>query len=116
MEYQIKMLVLPDGRCPFEVWFTGLNDVKASARIDARITRLESGNLGDSKGVGDGVCEMRIDYGPGYRVYFAEHRRTIIVLLCGGDKSTQQRDIDRAKKMWKDNKDDAERIQRDFRP
>jgi putative addiction module killer protein len=115
MERQIKMLVLPDGHCPFEERFGNLRDVAAAARIDARLTRVESGNLGDCKNVGGGVFELRIDYGPGYRVYFGESGRAIAVLLCGGDKTTQQRDIRRARRMWKEYRDDSERFQRNFR-
>ncbi|HEV2653264.1 MAG TPA: type II toxin-antitoxin system RelE/ParE family toxin [Rhizomicrobium sp.] len=74
-------------------WLEGLRDVSARRRIQARIDRLELGNAGDCKFVGAGVSEMRIDYGPGYRVYFMRRGRTVILLLAGGDKSTQKRDI-----------------------
>lgn len=77
----------------FDVWMRRLRDAKARARIQARILRLSLGNPGDVKPVGKGVSEMRIDYGPGYRVYFLQHGAEIIVLLCGGDKSNQQNDI-----------------------
>src|ERR1043166_431320 len=110
MERRIKMLVLPDGRCPFEDWFGDIRDKQAAARIDARLTRVESGNLGDCKSIGEGVSDLRVDYGPGYRIYFAESGRTIVVLLCGGDKSAQQRDINRAKAMWREYGGDAERF------
>ena len=89
----------------FESWFSGLKDVRARARIMARIRRLSTGNPGDVKPVGAGVCEMRIDYGPGYRVYFLQRGKVVAVLLCGGDKRTQQKDIRRAldiAKTWKD--------------
>jgi len=82
-------------------WLTNLRDRRAAARIAARILRLEDGNLGDVKPVGEGVSEMRINYGPGYRVYFMQAGRTVILLLCGGDKSTQARDIAEAKKLAK---------------
>ena len=88
----------------FESWFSGLKDVRARARIMARIRRLSIGNPGDVKPVGAGVCEMRIDYGPGYRVYFLQRGKVIAVLLCGGDKRTQQKDIRQAldiAKIWK---------------
>jgi putative addiction module killer protein len=75
-------------------WFLSLRDQRAKARINARIRRLSLGNLGDVKPVGEGVSELRIDYGPGYRVYFAHRGQTLIVLLAGGDKDTQ--DIRRA--------------------
>jgi putative addiction module killer protein len=80
-------------------WFAGLRDRQARVRIDIRIRRLSLGNPGDVKAVGEGVCELRIDHGPGYRVYFAERRREFILLLAGGDKSTQDRDIREAKAL-----------------
>ena len=81
----------------FKVWFAGLRDANAKRRIAQRIVRLQSGLLGDVKPVGKGVSELRIDYGPGYRLYFVQRGSEIIVLLCGGDKRTQDRDISRAK-------------------
>jgi putative addiction module killer protein len=83
----------------FARWFAGLRDRRARRRIQARIDRLEIGNPGDVKPVGDGVSEMRIDYGPGYRVYFVQRGRTLIVLLAGGDKGTQERDIAAARNL-----------------
>ena len=80
----------------FTDWFAGLRDREARARITVRIRRLSIGNPGDVKPVGSGVSEMRIDYGPGYRVYFVRRGDTVIVLLCGGDKRQQDRDIARA--------------------
>jgi len=77
----------------FEAWFDNLKDRRARLRIDARIRRLALGNPGDVKPVGSGVSEMRIDYGPGCRVYFARRGRVVVVLLCGGDKRTQDSDI-----------------------
>ena len=83
----------------FREWLLGLGDGKARARISARITRLRLGNLGDVKPLGDKVSELRIDYGPGYRVYLTQRGKTIYLLLCGGDKRTQKSDIALAKKM-----------------
>jgi putative addiction module killer protein len=80
-------------------WFAGLRDARAKARIDVRIRRLSLGNPGDVQPVGRGVSEMRIDYGPGYRVYYVERRDEIVILLCGGDKRTQDRDIAIAKDL-----------------
>ena len=80
----------------FDAWLSGLRDSKARARILTRIDRLAHGNPGDVKPVGGGVSEMRIDYGPGYRVYYQQRGPVIAVLLCGGDKSTQDRDIKQA--------------------
>jgi putative addiction module killer protein len=74
-------------------WFNSLRDRQARSRIDIRIRRLSMGNPGDVKPVGKGVSEMRIDYGPGYRVYFVQQADTLIVLLAGGDKRTQEQDI-----------------------
>jgi len=95
----------------FEDWRDGLRDSKAKAAIARRIDRLEAGNPGDVRAVGDGVNEMRIDYGPGYRLYFMRRGNAVIILLCGGDKSTQTKDIARAKRIAKswDDGDDEER-------
>ncbi len=83
----------------FDRWLADLRDKRAVARILARLDRLAVGNPGDVKPVGEGISEMRIDYGPGYRVYFLQRGLLLIVLLCGGDKSTQDRDIARAKAL-----------------
>lgn len=80
----------------FDKWFSSLRDRQARARIAARIDRLSLGNAGDAKPVGSGVSEMRINYGPGYRVYFTQRGPIIIVILCGGDKRNQAADIKRA--------------------
>ncbi|MFO7725344.1 MAG: type II toxin-antitoxin system RelE/ParE family toxin [Oceanipulchritudo sp.] len=80
----------------FGKWLDGLKDIRARARILVRIQRLEAGNPGDVKSVGSGVSEMRIDYGPGYRVYFCQQGREIVILLAGGTKRTQSTDIKRA--------------------
>ncbi|ENJ4478151.1 type II toxin-antitoxin system RelE/ParE family toxin [Yersinia enterocolitica] len=80
----------------FDKWFATLRDKNAQKRIQARIDRAESGNFGDCEPVGEGVSEMRIHYGPGYRVYFVQKGLEIVVLLAGGDKSTQQKDIQNA--------------------
>ncbi|MDD1605932.1 MAG: type II toxin-antitoxin system RelE/ParE family toxin [Methylococcaceae bacterium] len=85
----------------FDNWFMNLRDRQAKARIQARIDRAELGNMGDCKTVGDGVFEMRIHYGQGYRVYFVQRGSEIIILLAGGDKSTQTGDIDKAQALAK---------------
>jgi putative addiction module killer protein len=85
----------------FDRWFQRLRDRKAAARVQARIDRAEAGNLGDCKPVGGGVSEMRIDYGPGYRVYFVQRGLELIVLLAGGDKGSQAKDIEAAKALAK---------------
>jgi putative addiction module killer protein len=91
-----------DGNAPFNDWLEALRDKKARAIIRARINRVRLGLLGDCKGVGEGVSELRIDFGAGYRVYFALRGDRIIILLCGGDKSSQNKDIKQAKAYWKD--------------
>ncbi len=83
----------------FATWANGLRDDRAHARIVARIQRLAKGNSGDVRPVGGGVSEMRIDYGPGYRLYYCRRGRELVILLCGGDKSTQARDIATALRM-----------------
>jgi len=83
----------------FVRWLENLRDAQAKARIVRRIDRLANGNPGDVKPVGEGVSEMRIDYGPGYRVYFVQRGQVVILLLCGGDKSSQTKDITLAKKL-----------------
>ena len=83
----------------FANWFKGLKDRRAKARVQARIDRLEMGNFGDVSPVGEGVSELRIHYGPGYRVYFVQRGLVIVVLLCGGDKSSQNSDITKAKEL-----------------
>jgi putative addiction module killer protein len=83
----------------FARWLTGLRDRRARARIQARIDRLQIGNPGDVKAAGGGISEMRIDYGPGYRVYFVQRGTALVILLAGGDKSTQARDIAAAREL-----------------
>ena len=83
-------------------WFSGLRDRVARARVDIRIRRLSLGNAGDAKPVGDGVSELRVDHGPGYRVYFIQRGDVVIVLLAGGNKSTQDKDILKAKDLAND--------------
>lgn len=87
---------------PFREWLSGLKDVVGIAHINKRLERLSCGQRGDSEPVGEGVFELRIHHGPGYRVYYAEHDRDIVILLHGGSKKSQHRDIDRAISYWKD--------------
>ncbi|WP_347268908.1 type II toxin-antitoxin system RelE/ParE family toxin [Paracoccus sp. (in: a-proteobacteria)] len=89
----------------FDRWLSDLRDRRAIARIAARLDRLAAGNPGDVEPVGEGVSELRINYGPGYRVYFIQRGPVLVILLCGGDKSTQSKDIRQAKllaEQWKD--------------
>ncbi len=83
----------------FSQWLDGLRDIRARARIQTRIERLAAGNAGDVKAVGAGVSELRIDYGPGYRVYFTKQGRTVVLLLAGGDKRSQANDIRIARRL-----------------
>ena len=83
----------------FENWLRRLKDANAYARIVGRIRRMEQGNPGDAKGVGGGIMEMRIDYGPGYRVYYVQQGRAIVLLLCAGTKQTQDNDVRRAREL-----------------
>jgi putative addiction module killer protein len=91
-----------DGRSPFSEWLGTLSDRKTRARILKRITRIYLGNLGDFKPVGDGVIELREHHGPGYRIYCGEEGDKVVVLLCGGEKDSQEEDIQRAKQYWAD--------------
>jgi putative addiction module killer protein len=93
-----------DGGVPLSDWLDTLRDARARARIVARLDRLRVGLLGDWKSAGNGVVELRIDYGPGYRVYCGQDGESLILLLCGGDKRTQARDIEKAHGYWKDYK------------
>ena len=86
----------------FVEWLDSLRDIRARARVLVRIERLAAGNPGDVKPISEGVSELRIDYGPGYRVYFKKRRRELVILLAGGDKSTQTRDIKKALRLAQD--------------
>lgn len=90
------------GAQPFVEWIERLGDARARARIQARLARVAAGNFGDAQPVGEGVMELRVDWGPGYRVYFARVGQIVVLLLCGGDKRTQRKDIDRAKAYFDD--------------
>ncbi|MFP5381139.1 MAG: type II toxin-antitoxin system RelE/ParE family toxin [Gammaproteobacteria bacterium] len=90
------------GHVPFRAWFDSLKDAQAKARIAFRLAKVATGNLGDCKPCRDGVWELREDFGPGYRVYYARSGKTVLLLLCGGDKRGQNADIGRAVDYWKD--------------
>ncbi len=98
----LKIYVDRKGKAIFADWLKALRDTQARARIDVRLNRLANGLAGDAKVVGQGVTELRIDWGPGYRVYFARDGAAVVLLLCGGDKRTQQKDIEHAIEYWKD--------------
>ncbi|MDD2609100.1 MAG: type II toxin-antitoxin system RelE/ParE family toxin [Giesbergeria sp.] len=98
--YELRHYFTPDGQDLFGRWLDGLKDRQAQARVAARLIRLNNGNFGDCKPVGDGVWELRIDWGPGYRVYYAVEGDRVILLCEGGDKRTQAADIKRAIARW----------------
>ncbi|MGI2902504.1 type II toxin-antitoxin system RelE/ParE family toxin [Tolypothrix sp. VBCCA 56010] len=98
----IQRYVTFDDRVPFDEWFDSLRDKKAKNKVEARLERVKLGNLGEYRSLKEGVCELKIDYGPGYRIYFGQIGTTIVLLLCGGDKSTQDQDILKAIEYWKD--------------
>ena len=98
----LKLYVDGKGKAPFSEWLKSLKDAVARNRIRARLDRLELGNFGDCESVGSGVYELRMFFGSGYRVYLAEDGDTIIILLSGGDKDSQNRDIKKAKEYWQD--------------
>lgn len=99
---ELRHYVSADGRDIFGEWLDRLRDANARARIEVRLGRLERGLFGDCRAVGDNVSELRIDWGPGYRVYFCRDGGTIMILLCGGDKRTQDKDIRDASDYRKD--------------
>jgi putative addiction module killer protein len=98
----IKKYITEDGRCPFDKWLAALKDKRTQAVVMNRLLRIEQGNFGLCRSLGGSLQEMKIDFGAGLRVYFAEDGDTIVVLLCGGDKSTQSKDIERAREYWID--------------
>lgn len=102
---KIVLLRRDDGHVPFEEWFASLNDKSLQIAVDARLTRLADGNFGDHKSVGEGVNELRIAKGPGLRVYYGLDGEQIVVLIAGGDKGSQRKDIAKAKTLWKEYRD-----------
>ncbi|MBI5636482.1 MAG: type II toxin-antitoxin system RelE/ParE family toxin [Nitrospinae bacterium] len=98
----LREFVDPDGRNRFREWLEGLRDIRAQYVIDARLTRIANGNMGDCEAVGEGVMEFKIHYGPGYRIYFGQEGKNIVILLVGGDKKSQRRDIVLAKTLWRE--------------
>ena len=100
--HELVIYETEQSEAPFQEWLDSLRDPSARARIKKRLDRIKLGNLGDYKALGEGVYELRIDYGPGYRVYYGKVDSIIILLLCAGDKNTQAKDIDLAKQFWND--------------
>ena len=102
---QIRIYQSANGKQPFTDWMKKLKDKTAMAQVNNRIRRLSIGQRGDFKRVGSGVYELRIHYGPGYRVYFSEYKGAVVLLLLGGDKGTQKKDIKQAISYWEDFKE-----------
>jgi putative addiction module killer protein len=100
IEREVRVYSLPDGQTPFLNWLDKLKDRQARQRIQARIGRLRLGNFGQTRSLGGGVHELKVDYGPGYRIYFGREGTTVVILLSGGDKKTQNEDIKEAKEYW----------------
>ena len=98
----IRRYQLAEGKVPVSDWLGSLRDQRARAQIEIRVRRMAIGNFGDCKPVGDGVLELRVDVGAGYRLYCGRHGQTLVILLCGGDKTSQPADIKRAKDYWLD--------------
>lgn len=99
-EREIRIFYKASGASPYLDWFRRLKDTRAKQKIQARLARVRLGNLGKTNSVGEGVRELKIDFGPGYRVYFGEDGDTLVILLCGGDKSSQRDDIEKARQYW----------------
>jgi putative addiction module killer protein len=97
---EIRNYITPDGRAPFKEWLNSLQDKKTQTVVLNRLNRVQLGNFGDCKHLGEGVYELRIHYGSGYRVYFGDLEGIIVLLLCGGTKRSQSKDIKRAKEYW----------------
>ena len=104
---KIGRLFLPDGSCPFSQWMESLADLKSRAVLDARLTRVRRGNLGPCRSIGQGLYELKINYGPGFRIYFYWDRPQEMVLVSGGTKRGQNRDIEKAKAIWRQAKDES---------
>ena len=98
----LRIYHAPDGRAPFQEWFESLRDEKGKGIINARLGRVRTGNLGDCKSVGQGVLELRVNFGPGYRIYLGQDGQTVVILLCGGNKKSQRKDIQNACAYWAD--------------
>lgn len=101
-ERELRIYVGPNGRVPFEDWLRSVRDKRTKAHILSRIDRLRMGNFGDCEALGEGVYELRLHFGPGFRVYFGLQGTRLVLLLCGGSKNSQQADITRAKQYWRE--------------
>lgn len=99
---ELRRYQIENGCTPVTEWLCGLRDVRVRAHIEVRLRRVSTGNFGNCKPVGEGVWELKLDIGAGYRVYYGKHGQSLVLLLCGGDKKSQQADITRAKAYWSD--------------
>lgn len=99
---QIEIYVTRNGKKPFIVWLESLKDLNLRSRVKEKLDRVSLGNMGDYKYLAEGISEFRLDFGPGYRIYFGENSKNFVLLLCGGNKTTQKKDIKRAITYWKD--------------
>ena len=102
--YTLSYYLTATGGTPFKDWLDGLKDLVARQKVRIRLDRVRLGNLGKNRSVGEGVYELKIDYGPGYRVYYGLDKKTVVLLLLGGDKSSQKKDITQARTFWEDHK------------
>lgn len=110
VERKIRNLQLSDSSNPFNDWFQSLRDKRLCAAVDARLAQVRSGNFGDFRSLGDGVFELRIHKGPGIRVYYGILNQEVVILLGGGKKGTQKKDITKAKKLWKGFRNEIKKI------
>jgi putative addiction module killer protein len=101
MEIELEIYEAPSGKRPFKIWFENIRDALTKAKVATRLDRLKQGNFGDCKNVGGGVCELRVRFGPGIRIYYSQVSNKLVLLLCGGDKGSQGKDIDTAKEYLK---------------
>ena len=102
--YTISYYLTAAGGKPFKEWLDSLKDIMARQKIRVRLDRVRLGNLGKNRSVGESVYELKVDYGPGYRVYYGTEKKTVVLLLLGGDKSSQEKDITQARILWADHK------------
>lgn len=102
MEIEIELYETASGVCPFDAWFESIREAHTRAKILTRLDRLKLGNFGDCKSLGEGLAELRIHYGPGLRIYYTKLGNKVILLLCGGDKGSQNKDIVKAKEYLKE--------------
>lgn len=112
--FKVRVLVDDSEKVPFEKWYESLKDKKARLAVASRILRVRQGNFGDHHGVGGGVQELRIHLGPGFRVYYGLHGNEVVILLGGGSKRTQEKDIEEAISLWERYRDEIERYSRNF--